>query len=382
MFTVIALLSAFEMGVCSGNDEFIFVDQDLLLGSSNSLSVAALLVGRRSLMTGVGIVAGDSNIHDALETAEDIVWATRSNVSFYRGAGRPWVLTGQEVLLQEPLTGGKVGDGWLGEWNPGRTAEDVRMGVRRDHGVSEPSGRVITRISAAEAIVAAARAHPGALHVIMLGPLTNLATALVIEPDLPKLVSRLTVMAGALHVKSKFNFWWDPHAAARVLRTAGWRHKTLVPIDVCQQTTTSAEIVQRIAEAAGTQSLRAKQWILEQYNAGRLARHHAELNLPMWDELTAVIALEPPLTSTTPAKGSVVLEAMEAWVDVELSPGQARGSTHWWDVKLVGKAKPPHWAESCGPWKIVTTVNVTEFNNRFVSLFRGEETQDRSSNEL
>lgn len=359
------------------------MDQDLLLGSSNSLSVAGLLMmrGGNDRVRGVGVVAGDSNLQDALETAEDIVWGTETNVTFFRGAGRPWVLTGEDVKLQEPLTGGKVGDGWLGEWNPGRTAADVRGGVRGEHGVRVPSGLVVTHTSAAEAIVAAARAHPGALHLIMLGPLTNLATALVLEPDLPNLVSRLTLMAGAIQVKSKFNFWWDPHAAARVLRTRGWRHKTLVPIDVCQSTTTSSDIIQRIADAAGTQSARAKQWILEQYSDARIARHHAELNLPMWDELTVVIALEAPLTNANP-KNDVVLETMEAFVDVELSAGQARGSTHWWDVKLLAKAKPPHWAEACGPWKIVTAVNVTEFNNRFVDLFRGEAALSKEKSEL
>ena len=53
-----------------------------------------------------------------------------------------------------------------------------------------------TQESAAEQLVRLARQHPGEITVLALGPLTNLAKALEIEPDLPNLVEHVIWMGG------------------------------------------------------------------------------------------------------------------------------------------------------------------------------------------
>nr|WP_179534434.1 nucleoside hydrolase [Actinopolyspora biskrensis] len=89
---------------------------------------------------------------------------------------------------------------------------------------------------APETIVRLARQHPGRLRLLALGPLTNLATALLLEPKLPELVEHVTVMGGAIHhpgnvtAAAEANIHNDPEAARIVLR-AGW-DITLVPLDV------------------------------------------------------------------------------------------------------------------------------------------------------
>ena len=52
--------------------------------------------------------------------------------------------------------------------------------------------------SAAQFIVDSCRARPGEVVILALAPLTNLALALLLEPQLPKLVKRVYIMAGAL----------------------------------------------------------------------------------------------------------------------------------------------------------------------------------------
>ncbi|MEM8595921.1 MAG: nucleoside hydrolase [Pseudomonadota bacterium] len=91
---------------------------------------------------------------------------------------------------------------------------------------------------AATVISALAEAHRGALVVVAVGPLTNLAEALAADPALPGRVARVIVMGGAVRhpgnvtEAAEANFWQDPHAAAAVLQ-APWP-LTLVGLDVTE----------------------------------------------------------------------------------------------------------------------------------------------------
>ncbi|MFT4124202.1 MAG: nucleoside hydrolase [Microbacteriaceae bacterium] len=90
--------------------------------------------------------------------------------------------------------------------------------------------------SAAELVVELAERHPGELEIVAVGPLTNLALALRLEPRLPERVKRLTIMGGAALVPGNIspvaeaNIYHDAEAAALVL-AAPWPI-TLVPLDV------------------------------------------------------------------------------------------------------------------------------------------------------
>lgn len=90
--------------------------------------------------------------------------------------------------------------------------------------------------TAADLLVDLARAHPGELHVLATGPLTNLAVARRAEPRLPELVADVTAMGGAVRVpgnvtpRAEANIADDPEAAA-IAVAAPWP-MTLVPLDV------------------------------------------------------------------------------------------------------------------------------------------------------
>ncbi len=49
-------------------------------------------------------------------------------------------------------------------------------------------------------------------------------------------------MAGAINVRSKFNFWWDAESAMFFLRQK-WNKKTLVTIDVSEKTKFTRELL-------------------------------------------------------------------------------------------------------------------------------------------
>jgi purine nucleosidase len=76
---------------------------------------------------------------------------------------------------------------------------------------------------AALAILRLSHLHAGRLLLVALGPLTNLALALRIDPTLPERIARLVVMGGAVNgqgnitPEAEFNIYFDPEAAHIVL---------------------------------------------------------------------------------------------------------------------------------------------------------------------
>ncbi|MEZ5545845.1 MAG: nucleoside hydrolase [Lysobacteraceae bacterium] len=82
-----------------------------------------------------------------------------------------------------------------------------------------PATRTAETEHAALAMLRLAREHEGELTFVMLGPLTNLALALSLDPELPQRVKRLVVMGGAVtgqgntRLPVEFNTGFDPEAA-------------------------------------------------------------------------------------------------------------------------------------------------------------------------
>jgi purine nucleosidase len=88
-----------------------------------------------------------------------------------------------------------------------------------DVGYDEPQVREQAE-HAALAILRLTRERPGELTLVALGPLTNIALALRLDPGLPGRVKRLVVMGGAVtghgntgRVPAEFNIGFDPEAA-------------------------------------------------------------------------------------------------------------------------------------------------------------------------
>lgn len=122
--------------------------------------------------------------------------------------------------------------------------------------VSGPAPKLSSE-SAPERIVRAARETEG-LEVVLVGPLTNMARALALDPELPKRVGGITVMGG--HIREvriggfvcapgiDYNLCSDPEATLAVLG-AGFR-TTLVTADVTLSTWLRSADLERL-EAAG-----------------------------------------------------------------------------------------------------------------------------------
>lgn len=118
------------------------------------------------------------------------------------------------------------------------------------HGHPPETSNEFTGTAGANEIVERARARPGELTLMAVGPLTNVALALALEPDLPELLDDLYVMGGAAFVSgnasptAEYNFYADPEAARRVVREA---EPKVVGLDATNDATVNPDTVREWA---------------------------------------------------------------------------------------------------------------------------------------
>jgi len=115
-----------------------------------------------------------------------------------------------------------------------------------------------------QVIVDAARARPGEITLVTLAPLTNVAIAVLIEPDLPRLLGRWVFMGGAFRVPgnttptAEWNVHCDPEAAkiclgawqAAIDRDPATPRALGLGLDVTEQARISADHVVALARRA------------------------------------------------------------------------------------------------------------------------------------
>ena len=115
-----------------------------------------------------------------------------------------------------PLLGGETEYAYHvhGEDGQGNQADDVAV-------------RAAANTTAAQQIIDIVRQHPGEVWLVPVGPLTNIATALALDPELPKLVAGVSLMGGSAQAPGNVSFvaeaniWHDAEAAQAVF-AASW----------------------------------------------------------------------------------------------------------------------------------------------------------------
>ena len=97
----------------------------------------------------------------------------------------------------------------------------------------------LLNIPAAQFIVETVLSNPGEITLVPIGPLTNIALALHLEPRIVRMVRQVVMMGGAaltpgnISPVAEANIYHDPHAAAAVF-SAGWP-VVMVGLDVTTQ---------------------------------------------------------------------------------------------------------------------------------------------------
>jgi inosine-uridine nucleoside N-ribohydrolase len=263
----------------------------------------ALAVRLHANLVGVSCVAGNVPIEQATDnTLRVLSFLDHSSVPVFRGASRPLAASYQDA---SHIHGGNgLGNASL----PQSLAQEAEM-------------------TAPEAIVSMAQEYEGELVLVMVGPLTNLAIALSLRPEITHQIASVVIMGGAFFTSgnitetSEFNIYVDPDAANQVF-SAPWNDIRVVGLDVSHQTALTARMWEAIPE--------------DSHGAAKLVRMISERTFTervrsgffLHDPLALAVALDPALVSgerysitvstdvatrgqTTVTKGGKVLVATE-----------------------------------------------------------------------
>jgi inosine-uridine nucleoside N-ribohydrolase len=180
-------------------------------------------------VVGITTTFGNVSVEQAATNALYLTAIAGREIPITQGVATPWVKSGE---APPDFIHGADGLGNL----PARVATSNQLDPR----------------SSAQFIVDMARAHPGEITLVAVGPLGNLSLALMLEPNLPALLREVIIMGGTVAEPgnvspvAEANIWNDPHAADRVFST-NWK-LTMVGLDVTHRVVTELALFKKIAE--------------------------------------------------------------------------------------------------------------------------------------
>lgn len=188
----------------------LIIDSDP--GIDDALAILLALASPEISLEAVTVVNGNCSVDQGVRNALSILeLAGATHIPVARGCKVPLV----QPLLLAPETHGNTGIGYAHPPEPS----------------SQPSNN-----HAVELLIDKIMGAPEEFTVVAIGPLTNLALALRLEPGIADAVQEVFIMGGAINYSgnttplAEFNTFCDPHAAHIVYHSG--MPITLVPLDV------------------------------------------------------------------------------------------------------------------------------------------------------
>jgi inosine-uridine nucleoside N-ribohydrolase len=297
----------------------------------DGLALALAIKSSELQILGVTTVAGNDTVQRATSDAlRELEIAGRSDIPVYRGANRPLV---HEKSDWAATVHGKWWSDELPAMPPG--------GFAKTQAQAE---------NAVDFIIRTVNANPGQITIIAIGPLTNIAMAIRLEPGLAQKVKKIAIMGGAIGSldggggnvtpNAEFNFWVDPEAAQVVVRSG--IPIALTGLNVTRKTNFTKAWYDKIV-AVDTPLTRL---IKERMDAG-YATNPTRAG-QMYDELTVGTVIDPTL-----------VKSKDMYVDVDINHGPNYGVS-------VGAMKIWDGGEGAKKISVQYDVDFERFMNMYV----------------
>jgi purine nucleosidase len=274
------------------------LDTDIGTDVDDCLALGVILGSPELVLEGVTCVYGDVELRGRM-VRKLLALRGRADVPIRLGAHRP--LLGLRDVY------------WAGHEGQGLLDDGDEVAFSSEH--------------AADFIVRRVMENPGEIHLLAIGPLTNVALALLKEPRLAGALAHLTIMGGALRgpdalglAVAEHNIVCDPEAAHVVF--ASGAPMTLVPLDVTTRCRIRPDDLARL-RAVGDPFHAAVADQLARYP--RFARQGSTY---LHDPLAAAIVIEPALVETAPLHVAVETQGrLTSGMTVMRTPTEALPAT-------------------------------------------------------
>ena len=313
-------------------------------GGSNLQTLLVMIQSPEVEVLGITVVSGDQwRDEEVAHTLRLLELIGRTDIPVVPGAVFPLVRQREESLLWQQRYG-KIA--YAGAWDERWWHEPFAVPAL-------PEGQPTTKPSdedAAHFLIRMVHKYPHEVTIYEGGPMTNLALAISIDPQFPEMAQELVFMGGSLSPQTsepewvntprhEFNFWFDPEAAAVVLR-APWSNIVCTTTDISIKTRLTRELVKQL-EASGT--------VIGRYIA-RYFQTEGGADI-MWDELAASAWIDP----------SIITQREMRFMSVDLSHGAGYGNTLTWSEKDKPKL-------NVRPVEILVDVDTERFYKMFARL--------------
>jgi len=300
----------------------VIVDQDARGPATTDMqSILIFLQSDKLDVLGITTVSGDQWVREETQrTLRLLEIAGRTDVPVAQGAEFPLLNSKEESERWEALYGKFR---YKGAWSdfsnrPANTPPAFRAAYHEPSIVpplveGEPHTKAIDE-TAAHFIVRMVHKYPGEVVIWAGGPLTNIALALRLDPEVATLAKELVLMGSGMYAdnggisgvdaRREFNWWFDPESV-RITMRAPWKNITITPVDVSIKTKLSKEIQAAIAKANTPVARYLTAYSVESF---------------MWDELSAAAMVDP----------SLITGQKELYVDIDVDHGPSYGQTLFW----------------------------------------------------
>jgi inosine-uridine nucleoside N-ribohydrolase len=318
------------MGLClasallGAGRETVLIDTDSgLFGDDGAALVMLMRSPSLVNVAGVTVVSGNVWAPQGAEYMLHILDLLKKPlVQVYTGAASPLVHSPAMVLEAARRWGRQEFIGAFGD-DPAevKPAPGSKLNARKAH-----------HEGAVEFLISQIERHPGEITILAIGPMTNIALALKLHPEIETKIKRIVFMGGNVQATgnasaaAEFNFWFDPEAARIVLRSR-IPQKVMFTLDICNTAPLRKPEFDQIA-AAHTP-------ITELFKEDLGNRYPGFLKRPaavgyMWDSLAAAFLIDP----------GFVTRAEVRYVDVLAVWGRFYGSTVPLDRRTAPDATP------------------------------------------
>ncbi len=200
--------------------EKIILDVDT--GSDDAVAIMAAILSPDIQVEAICSVAGNKDIDKTTENSLRVVQHLGAKVPVYRGCSEPLVKFLREDRRPKKVPGLEL------------VVDGKKVQMHADY-LNLPAAEIQEEdIPATVFYVNHLRQAEEPLTLVAVGPLTNLAVALMLDPSIVEKIKRIVVMGGGYKVTNatstaEFNIWYDPEAAQRVLDSGA--DVVLVPLD-------------------------------------------------------------------------------------------------------------------------------------------------------